>query len=65
MRGQNERVSDMQENSGEENITLLAKIHSQIFNIISFLDVIIRILSNIYIKIKYYIKDILRIPRRE
>ena len=25
VRGQNERVSDMQENSGEENITLLAK----------------------------------------
>ena len=24
VRGQNERVSDMQENSGEENITLLA-----------------------------------------
>ena len=45
VRGQNERVSDMQENCGKENITLLVKLHSQIIDVISFLDVIIRILS--------------------
>ena len=35
----------MQENCGKENITLLVKLHSQIIDVISFLDVIIRILS--------------------
>ena len=42
VRRQNERVSDMQENCGEENITLLAELqHSLDIDVISFLDVII------------------------
>ena len=45
--GQNERVSDMQENCGEENITLLAEPQSLDIDVISFLDVIIRILLSL------------------
>ena len=54
VRRQNERVSDLQENCGEKNITLLAGLqNSPDIDVISFLDVIIRILSMNYTEIIY------------